>query len=78
MQQIDPAADFFAPFPLMRPERVGCGHGLRAGKPVVIMGVAHDEEVQVSALTPEEADSLADKLRRAAGAVRALNDQEAT
>lgn len=76
--QIDPAAEFFTPFPLVRPERVACGHGLRAGKPVVIMGVVHDEEdTMVSALTPDEADNLADKLRRAAGAVRALNDQEA-
>jgi hypothetical protein len=77
--QIEPAADFFTPFPLMRPERIACGHGFRAGKPVVIMGVAHDDEdVNVSALTPDEADLLAHRLRRAAGAVRALNDQEGT
>lgn len=77
MQQIEPAADFFREFPLMRPERIGCGHGLRAGKPYVIVGIRHDDEDSfVTALTPEEADNLAEQLRRSAGAVRALQSQE--
>lgn len=76
---MEPAADFFREFPAMRPERIGCGHGLRVGKPFVIVGIAHDEEdTFVTALTPDEADTLADQLRRSAGAVRALQSQETT
>lgn len=79
MQEIEPAGEFFQPYPLLPPQRIGCGHGLRSGRPVVILGVAHDEEdVQVSSLTPDQADCLAQKLRSAAGAVRSLIEQEGT
>lgn len=79
MQDIEPAGQFFQPFPLLPPQRIGCGHGLHSGTPVVILGIAHDDDdVQVSSLTADQADFLAKRLRRAAGAVRSLTEQEGT
>jgi hypothetical protein len=73
----DDDLEWFDQFPLHRPERCAVGHGLRAGEPTVIVAVVVAGEAHVIAFTPEEADLIAQRLRAAAGAVRALQAQEA-
>ena len=62
--------------PMFRPEHMAVGHGLRSGKPCVIFATVVNDDVQVIALDPDEADDIAKRMRRAAGATRALQEQE--
>lgn len=71
------AQEWFEEFPLFVPDRVACGHGLKAGKPKVILAFELHGEGHVFAFSPDEADGIAKQLRRGAGAVRALETQEA-
>jgi hypothetical protein len=64
--------------PMFRPDHMAVGHGLRSGKPCVIFAFVVNGEAQVLSIDPDEADYIAKRMRRAAGATRALQEQEGT
>jgi len=70
--------DQYGEHPMFRPDHMVVGHGLKTGEPTVIFAFVLNDDTHVLAIRPDEADFIAARLRAAAGAVRALQQQEQT